>query len=129
MIIECNEISQISNELLIAFQDCNKIKNSDLRKLVELVSAVNTCSNGGVDYGELLTNTYEPVSDTIVTYPIDNFHAISILVVEGEAIYQGITFPVGGKIELEFTNLNQQSFSFTAKGGSTVFVERIIETA
>ena len=31
MIIECNEISQTCNELLIAFQDCNKIKNSDLR--------------------------------------------------------------------------------------------------
>ena len=27
MIIECNEISQTCNELLIAFQDCNKIKN------------------------------------------------------------------------------------------------------
>ena len=38
MIIECNEISQTCNELLISFQDCNKIKNSDLRRLVELVS-------------------------------------------------------------------------------------------
>lgn len=42
MIIECNEISQTVNELLIAFQDCNKIKNSDLRKVVELISAVNS---------------------------------------------------------------------------------------
>ena len=31
MIIECNEIQQEINYLLIAFQDCNKIKNSDLR--------------------------------------------------------------------------------------------------
>ena len=31
MIIECNSINQVINELLIAFQDCNKIKNSDLR--------------------------------------------------------------------------------------------------
>ena len=38
MIIECSEISQVVNELLIAFQDCNKIKNSDLRRFVELVS-------------------------------------------------------------------------------------------
>ena len=68
------------------------------------------------------------MTDTIITYPIDNFHAISVLVVEGEAIYQGITFPVGGKVELEFTNLNQQLFSFTAKAGSTIFVERIIKT-
>ena len=28
MIIECNAISQNINELLIAFQDCNKIKNN-----------------------------------------------------------------------------------------------------
>lgn len=128
MIIECNEISQTVNELLIAFQDCNKIKNSDLRRLVELVSAVNTCSNGGIDYGKLLTNTYEPISDTVITYPINDFHSISVLVVVGEAVYQGVTFPVGGKIEIEFTNLNQQLFSFTVKAGSTVFVERIVET-
>lgn len=126
--IECSEISQTVNELLIAFQDCNKIKNSDLRKLVELVSAVNTCSNGGIDYGKLLTNTYEPISDTVITYPINDFHSISVLVVVGEAVYQGVTFPVGGKIEIEFTNLNQQLFSFTVKAGSTVFVERIVET-
>ena len=31
MAIECNSINQVTNELLIAFQDCNKIKNSDLR--------------------------------------------------------------------------------------------------
>ena len=37
MIIECNSINQVINELLIAFQDCNKIKNSDLRKLVDLI--------------------------------------------------------------------------------------------
>lgn len=126
--IECSEISQTVNELLIAFQDCNKIKNSDLRRLVELVSAVNTCSNGGIDYGKLLTNTYEPISDTVITYPINDFHSISVLVVVGEAVYQGVTFPVGGKIEIEFTNLNQQLFSFTVKAGSTVFVERIVET-
>ena len=41
MVINCLEINQVINELLIAFQDCNKIKNSDLRRLVELVSAVN----------------------------------------------------------------------------------------
>lgn len=30
-LIECSEIQQTINQLLIAFQDCNKIKNSDLR--------------------------------------------------------------------------------------------------
>lgn len=127
-VIECNSINQVINELLIAFQDCNKIKNSDLRKLVELISAVNTCSNGGVDYGRLLTNTYEPLTDTVITYPINDFHAISVLVVEGSAVYQGVTFPVGGKVEIEFTNLNQQEFLFTAKANSKIFVERIVES-
>ena len=32
--IQCNQIQQEINYLLIAFQDCNKIKNSDLRRLV-----------------------------------------------------------------------------------------------
>ena len=128
MIIECNSINQVINELLIAFQDCNKIKNSDLRRLVELVSAVNTCANGGTAYDTIITNTYEPLIDEVITYPVNNFHAISVLVVSGEAIYQNVTFPIGGKIEIEFTNLNQQSFSFIAKAGSTIFVERIIET-
>lgn len=52
-VIECNQINQVVNQLLIAFEDCNKIKNSDLRKLVELVSAVNTCANGGTNYDTL----------------------------------------------------------------------------
>jgi hypothetical protein len=46
-IINCSEINQSINELTLAFQDCNKIKNSDLRKLLDVVSAINTCSNGG----------------------------------------------------------------------------------
>ena len=38
MSIACNELQQTINSLLISFKDCKKIKNSDLRKLVELVS-------------------------------------------------------------------------------------------
>ena len=34
MVINCLEIQQEINYLLIAFQDCNKIKNSDLRRFV-----------------------------------------------------------------------------------------------
>ena len=34
MVIECSEINQVANALTMAFQDCNKIKNSDLRRLV-----------------------------------------------------------------------------------------------
>lgn len=81
--INCNEINQTVNELLIAFADCKHIKNSDLIKLVELVAAVNTCSNGGTDYGIETTIIYEPEEDQIVTFPINSFHSFSIMVLEG----------------------------------------------
>ena len=45
--INCNEIQQNINALLIAFADCNKIKNSDLTTLVELIQALNNCDNSG----------------------------------------------------------------------------------
>ena len=38
MSIACNELQQTINSLLISFKDCKKIKNSDLRRFVELVS-------------------------------------------------------------------------------------------
>jgi len=128
MIIECNEISQTCNELLIAFQDCNKIKNSDLRKLVELVSAVSTCSNGGPDYDTIITDIYEPVVDEIVTYPINTFHAITIIVLQGSIVYNTFTFPAGTTQNIEVTNLNQTPIIFTVKSGSKVMVEYLIET-
>ena len=127
MIIECNEISQTCNELLIAFQDCNKIKNSDLRKLVELVSAVSTCSNGGPNYDTIIADIYEPVVDEIVTYPINTFHAITIIVLQGYIVYNTFTFPAGTTQNIEVTNLNQTSITFTVKGGSKVMVEYLIE--
>jgi len=127
MIIECNEISQTCNELLIAFQDCNKIKNSDLRRLVELVSAVSTCSNGGPDYDTIITDIYEPVVDEIVTYPINTFHAITIIVLQGSIVYNTFTFPAGTTQNIEVTNLNQTPIIFTVKSGSKVMVEYLIE--
>ena len=128
MIIECNEIQQTCNELLIAFQDCNKIKNSDLRKLVELVSAVSTCSNGGPDYDTIITDIYEPVVDEIVTYPINTFHAITIIVLQGSIVYNTFTFPAGTTQNIEVTNLNQTPIIFTVKSGSKVMVDYLIET-
>ena len=83
MAIECNTISQIVNELTLRFQDCNKIKNSDLRLLVELVAAVNTCANGGKHYDTLISEVYEPISNQLVTYLINSFHSISITVLRG----------------------------------------------
>ena len=70
MVIECNEINQTVNELLISFQDCKKILNSDLRKLVDLISAVNTCANGGPNYDTLVSNIYEPTTNQIVSIPL-----------------------------------------------------------
>jgi len=128
MIIECNEIPQTVNELLISFQDCNKIKNSDLRKLVELVSAVSTCSNGGPNYDTVITDTYEPITDTIITYPINTFHAITIIVLQGSIIYNTFTFPAGTTQNIEVTNLNQTPITFTVKAGSKVMIEYLIET-
>jgi hypothetical protein len=129
--IQCNEISQTINELLIAFQDCNKIKNSDLRLLVELVAAVNSCANGGAHYDTLIQEVYEPVSDTIVSYPVNSFHSISIMVINGNITQQIsstiVTYPTGTVLNTEYTTLNQTSVVFTAKAGSTVVVEYLIE--
>lgn len=128
MIIECNEINQTVNQLIAAFQDCNKIKNSDLRKLVDLIAAVNTCANGGPDYNTIITDTYEPISDEIVTYPINTFHAITIIVLSGSIVYNNFTFPAGTTQNIEVTTLNQTPIIFTVKAGSKVMVEYLIET-
>ena len=127
MPIECNEIQQNINELLIAFQDCNKVKNSDLRKLVELVAAVNVCSNGGPSYNTIITDIYEPISDQIVTYPINTFHALTLVILNGSIVYNTFTFPAGTTQNIEVTTLNQTPIIFTVKAGSKVMVEYIIE--
>lgn len=128
MIIECNEISQTANQLITAFQDCNKIKNSDLRKLVDLVIAVNNCANGGPDYNTIMTDIYEPFSDQVVIYPINSFHAITIVVLLGNIVYNTFTFPAGTTQNIEVTTLNQTPITFTVKAGSKVMVEYLIET-
>lgn len=127
-VIECDAINQVINELLIAFQDCNKVKNSDLRKLVELVAAVNTCTNGGPLYNTMITDVYEPLTDTVVTYPVDSFHSISVMLINGNILYNGITLPQNSVINIEFTTLNQTAFTFTALAGSKIIVEYIVET-
>lgn len=125
MIIECNEISQIINELLIAFQDCNKIKNSDLRKMVDLIAAVNTCANGGPDYNTITSDVYEPVANQIVTLPINSFHAVSIMIVEGNIIRDGVTYPTGSVLNYEVTNLNQTPLVVTITAGSKIVIDKI----
>jgi len=131
-VIQCNEINQVVNELLIAFQDCNKLKNSDLRRLVELVSAVNTCANGGVNYNTRIQELYEPIADETVIYPINTLHSISIMILEGNITQEIdstiVTFPTKSVLNTEFTNLNQTEISFVVKAGSKVVVEYLIET-
>lgn len=126
MVIECNEINQVANQLITAWQDCNKIKNEDLRKLVDLVIAVNTCANGGPAYDTIITETYEPLSNQVVTYPINTFHAITIVVLNGSIIYNTFTFPAGTTQNIEVTTLNQTPITFTVTAGSRVMVEYII---
>lgn len=132
MSISCLEINQTINELLIAFQDCVRIKNSDLTKLVELVAAVNECANGGLHYDTKTQEIFEPLTDTVVTYPVNSFHAISILVLNGQ-ITQTInttvvTFPAGTTLNTEYTTLNQTAVTFTVKAGSKVVVEYLTQT-
>ena len=125
MVINCLEINQVINELLISFQDCNKIKNSDLRRLVELVSAVNTCQNGGPNYDVTIQETYD--TPQIVTFPINSFHSFSLNVLAGSINYYGTNFPAGSTRSIEYTTLNQSEVIFTVNPGSSVFFEYQIE--
>lgn len=131
MAISCLEINQTINELLIAFADCNKIKNEDLRLLVELVAAVNTCANGGLHYDTLIQEVYTPITDTVITYPVDSFHAISIMVIAGNITQlidtTTVIYPTGTTLNTEYTTLNQTAVTFTVKAGATVVVEYLIE--
>lgn len=125
MIIECNEISQSANELLIAFADCNKIKNSDLRKMVDLVLAVSTCSNGGPNYNTLIDISY--TTPQTVTFPPNTLHSYSLSVISGSIEYAGFNFPAGSTRNVEFATLNQEVITFTVNAGSEVLFEYLIE--
>ena len=125
MVIECNEIQQEINYLLIAFQDCNKIKNSDLRRLVELVSAVNTCANGGPDYNTLVSVSY--TTPQTIIFPINSFHSFSLNVISGSIEYEGFNFPAGSTRNIEYTTLNQTEISFIVNPGSEVLFEYLVE--
>lgn len=125
--IQCNEIQQNINYLLTAFENCRTINPEDLRTMVELIAAVNTCANGGPDYNNLQTDIYEPDTDEIVTYPINTFHSVSVVATSGSFILNGATYPSGVTINIEFTTLNQQAFIFTAISGSRVVVNYITE--
>ncbi len=130
--INCSEINQTVNELLISFADCNKYKNEDLRKLVELVQAVSVCSNGGVDYGNETIVYYEPTTDEEVIYPINSFHSYSIMILEGNITQlvgsDVITYPTRTTLNTEFTNLNQTPLEFTVLAGSKVVFKYLTET-
>jgi hypothetical protein len=124
--IQCNEIDQVVNELIVAFQNCKTIKNSDLIKLVELVSAVSTCSNGGVDYNTMITVSY--TAPEVVTWPVNSFHSYSLAILSGSIYYQGFTLQAGTVKNVEFTTLNQTVLTFEVNPGSEVLFEYLIET-
>ena len=128
MPIQCDQINQTINYLSTAFQDCKQIKAEDMQLLIELIAAVNTCANGGASYNTINNDIYEPEEDQMVTYDIDSFHSISIVVVQGQIIFQGFNFYAGATFNTEFTTTNQQSLTFTVKAGSKVLVEYITET-
>lgn len=129
--IPCNQINQTINDLLIAFQDCNKIKNSDLIKLVNLVAAVRECNEGGPLYNVLVSDDYQPDTDQVVTYGVDSFHSINIMVLEGKLtrIIDSATveFSKGTVLRYNFSSLNQFALTFTVLAGSHVTVDYLIE--
>lgn len=130
--IQCNEINQNINELLVSFDDCKKIKNEDLTKLVELIAAVNNCANGGVSYNQEVTDIYEPLVDLLVIYPINSFHSYSIMILNGNISQiigsSEVVYPTGTVLNTEFTNLNQNEISFNVLSGSKVVVKYLIES-
>lgn len=130
--IQCSEIQQSLNYLLNAFDNCHRLNLQDLHQLVETVQAVYTCSGNGVPYDTLIQEVYEPINDTLVSYPANSFHAISIMILEGK-ITQDINgniveFPTGTTLNYEVTNYNQTPYTFTVKGGAKVVIEYLIET-
>lgn len=130
--IQCNEIQQSLNYLLNAFDNCHRLNLQDLHQLVETVQAIYTCSGNGTPYDTLMQEIYEPDTDQVVSYPINTFHAISVMVLEGN-ITQNINgtiveFPTGSTLNYEVTNLNQSVYTFTVKSGAKVVVEYLVET-
>jgi len=130
--IQCNEINQNINYLLSAFEACKVPKAEDMQLLVELIAAVNTCTNGGPNYNTLITENYQPITDEVVTYPINTYHSISVIILQGNITRtisgETITFPTGTVLDHEVTTLNQYEYSFTVKAGANVIVEYLIET-
>lgn len=126
MAIECLEIPQTINELLIAFQNCKQVKNEDLTKLVDLVTAVYTCQGAGADYSTLISNTYNTAGD--VEFPANSFHSFSISVLSGSITYQGVTLNAGSTKNVEYSTLNSNPVLFHVNAGSTVLFEYLIAT-
>lgn len=125
MIIECDEINQTINQLKMAFTTCKHPTNKDLVLLVDLITAVNKCANGGANYNTLVTERYEGPSEILV--PINTLHSYTIAVLKGSVEYEGFTFPRGTTRNIEFTTLNQTAFKYTVTPGSLVMFEYLIE--
>jgi len=126
MAIECNVIPQTINELLIAFQHCKQVKNEDLIKLVDLVTAVYTCQGAGANYSTLISETYEEAGN--ISFPANTFHSFSISVLSGSIVYQGVTLHAGSTKDVEYSTLNSNPVSFHVNAGSSVLFEYLIET-
>jgi hypothetical protein len=124
-IIECDDIEQTISQMYASFQSCSNVKKTDLIKLLDLITAVNNCGTPGVSYDTLISNLYEPVSNQVITYPINTFNSISLVILDGSIIYNSITLPTGTSINIPFTNLNQTPFVFTAVAGSKILVEYV----
>jgi len=127
MAIQCNEINQTANYLKGKFQDCTKLKAEDMQLFVDLVLAVGSCANGGPAYDILITDNYQPEINEVVTYPINTYHSINIMVLEGTISRtidgETVIFPTGTVLRHEVTTLNQTPYTFTVKANSNIVVE------
>lgn len=132
MPIECSQITQSINYLVNAFDNCHKINPNDLQMVVELIAAIYNCSEQGTQYDTLVQDLYQPIANEEVIYPIDTYHSISVMILEGNItqIINGttVTYPTGTVLNYEVTTLNQTPFIFIVNAGASVVVETLIET-
>ncbi len=122
--IECEDIQDAIDQLSTSLHNCNKVKKSDAVTLLALIEAVNNCNNeGGLNYDTLVTNMFEPALNQDVTYPIDTFHSIIVIVLIGSINYYDALLPAGTTLNLEMTTLNKTALTFTVNAGSKVLVQ------
>lgn len=119
--IECNEINEIFNEVLVAFADGNQPTNADHRKMMNVMRAMVECSNTEGDYDSLITNVYDKAQEVII--PANTLHSYTLCVMEGAIMYAGLKFTKGSVKNVEFSTMNTSEIRFEVLKGAKVLFE------